>query len=162
MVTGDLLRRAFERNRRVIHAQADGLTHEQSLTQSEFNVNCFNWVLGHIVDSRSRLLAQFGGDEVMSDDVGVRYRRESDPVTADGPDVVPFDELLRMLDRTQELLDDLLGEATEAWLAEETPVTEDRTSPRLNQIHFTYFHDTYHTGQTDLLRQMSGYSDKVI
>lgn len=25
-----------------------------------------------------------------------------------------------------------------------------------------YFHDTYHTGQTDLLRQVAGTNDKVI
>jgi len=25
-----------------------------------------------------------------------------------------------------------------------------------------YFHDTYHTGQTDLLRQVAGKHDKVI
>jgi hypothetical protein len=161
-MTGELLRRAFVRNQRVIHAQADGLTHEQSLTQTEYNVNCFNWVLGHIVDSRSRLLVQFGYDEVMSDAVGERYRRESDPITEEGPDVVPFDELLAMLDRTQELLDRMLGDATDEWLAEETPVTEDRAAPRVNQIHFTYFHDTYHVGQTDLLRQMSGFNDAVI
>lgn len=158
----ELLRRAFLRNQRVIHAQADGLTHEQSLTQSEYNVNCFNWVLGHIVDSRSRLLAAFGSEQVMPEEQGIRYRRESDPVTDDGPDVVRFEDLLRMLDRTQELLDEMLANADDAWLAEETPVTEDRTSPRISQIHFTYFHDTYHTGQTDLLRQMSGYSDKII
>lgn len=158
----DLLRRAYLRNQRVIHAQADGLTHEQSLTQTEFNVNCFNWVLGHIVDSRSRLLVAFGRDQVMPDATGIRYRRESEPVTEDGPDVVPFDELLAMLDETQSALDEMLESATDEWLADEIEVTEDRTESRLSQLMFVYFHDTYHTGQTDLLRQMSGYDDKII
>jgi uncharacterized damage-inducible protein DinB len=158
----DLLQRAFVRNHRVVHAQADGLTHEQSLTQTEYNVNCFNWVLGHIVDSRTRLLDSFGYERVMPDEQGIRYRRESDPIIADNPDVISFEELLAMFDRTQQLLDEMLGDATEAWLEEETPVTEDRSESRLKQIHFVYFHDTYHTGQTDLLRQMSGFSDKII
>jgi len=158
----DQLRRAFLRNQSVIHAQADGLTHEESLTQTEYNINCFNWVVGHIVDSRSRLLESFGAGPVMPEEQGERYRRESDPVTADGDDVVPFDRLLGMLDETQGLLDEMLGEASEEWLAEETPITEDRNPSRLSQFMFVYFHDTYHTGQTDLLRQMSGYSDKII
>jgi hypothetical protein len=37
-----------------------------------------------------------------------------------------------------------------------------RTATRADQIMFRYFHDTYHTGQTDVIRQLSGKSDKVI
>ena len=29
-------------------------------------------------------------------------------------------------------------------------------------LRFIYFHDTYHTGQTDLLRQVAGTEDKII
>ena len=30
------------------------------------------------------------------------------------------------------------------------------------RLHFQYFHDTYHTGQTELLRQVTGVGDKII
>ena len=158
----DLIRRGYERNRRIVHAQADGLTHEQSLTQTEYNVNCLNWVVGHIVASRSGLLRRLGAEPAMTEEQAAPYERESDPITGDGPHVVRFEELLEMLDGTQDAFDEMLGAATEEWLAEETPVAPDRTSRRVSQLMFIYFHDTYHTGQTDLLRQMSGVSDKVI
>lgn len=154
--------RAFDRNRRIVHAQADGLTHEQSLTQSEYNVNCLNWVVGHIVSSRCDLLERFGVERAMSPEQADPYERASEPITEDGPGVIRLEELLQMLDRTQGALEETLSEVDDAWLAEETPITEDRTSSRLSQALFGLFHDTYHTGQTDLLRQMSGVTDKVI
>jgi hypothetical protein len=51
--------------------------------------------------------------------------------------------------------------ATQEYLDEEIEV-EGRSASRNARILFAYFHDTYHTGQTDLLRQMSGKSDKII
>lgn len=30
------------------------------------------------------------------------------------------------------------------------------------RLHFDYFHDTYHTGQTEILRQVAGTDDQVI
>lgn len=154
--------RAFDRNRRIVHAQADGLTHAQSLTQTDYNVNCFNWVVGHIVSSRADILGRLGGDRVMSPEQADPYERESEPITGDGPGVIPLEELLGMLDRTQDAFAAMLDGADDAWLAQETPITEDRTSSRLSQLLFIYFHDTYHTGQTDLLRQMSGFDDAII
>jgi hypothetical protein len=158
----DLLRRGFERNVSIIHAQADGLTHEQSLTQTQYNVNCFNWVVGHIITSRHVLVTSLGAGAPFDDARLAAYQRESEPITADGPGVVPFDDLLSMLDVIQETFDALFGSATDEWLAEETQVAPDRMSPRLSQAMFYLFHDTFHTGQTEMLRQMSGYDDKII
>jgi uncharacterized damage-inducible protein DinB len=160
---GPLLSTGFGRNVRIVHAQAEGVGHEESLTQTEYNVNCLNWVVGHIVSSRSQLLVQmFGADPVMSEEQTERYRRESDPVTEDGPDVIQFSELLAMLDNSQAAIEAELDKADDDFLYEETPVGEDRTASRARQLMFTLFHDTYHTGQTDLLRQLSGKSDKII
>lgn len=158
-----LLARSYQRNQWVIQEHAKGISHEQSLSQTEYNVNCLNWVVGHIVSSRCELLERvFGVDPVMTPAQLERYSRESDPVLEDGPDVIPFDELLGMLDATEEALESALAGADDSFLAEETPVGEDRTASRGAQVMFTYFHDTYHAGQTDLLRQMSGMNDKII
>ena len=35
-------------------------------------------------------------------------------------------------------------------------------NPRSEWLFFLYFHDCYHTGQTELLRQAAGMNDKVI
>lgn len=159
----DLLRRGFRRNQRILHAQAEGLSHEQSLTQTEYNVNCFNWVLGHVVSGRSQLLVRlFGVEPIMSEEQAARYLRESDPITEDGPGVMAFADLLGLLDASEEALEAALADVDEEFMAEELSVEDGRMASRAAQVMFTYFHDTYHIGQTDLLRQMAGFSDKII
>ena len=62
------------------------MTHQDSLLQVP-GVNCLNWVLGHIADSRDRVLRLLG--EAPLSARGPRVRRESDPVAADGPRSFP-------------------------------------------------------------------------
>jgi uncharacterized damage-inducible protein DinB len=157
-----LLSRGFRRNQRVIHAHADGLTHAESLTQTEFNVNCFNWVLGHIVKSRSDILELLDAPRVTTPEQEERYLRESDPITSDGAGVLAFEELLRLLDATEGALEEALERADEEFMRVELPTDGERTAPRAAQVMFSYFHDTYHTGQTEILRQLSGRDDKII
>jgi uncharacterized damage-inducible protein DinB len=68
---------------------------------------------------------------------------------------------LTALQETQDKIEQRLGVATQEYLDEEIEL-EGRSASRNARILFAYFHDTYHTGQTDLLRQMSGKSDKII
>ena len=49
---------SLKRNARVVHMQCEGISHEASLTQSEANINCLNWTVGHIVVSRNDLIAK--------------------------------------------------------------------------------------------------------
>ncbi len=159
----ELLARGFRRNQRIVHAQAEGLSHEQSLLQTEYNVNCFNWVLGHVVSGRSQILtALFAAEPVMTDVQASRYLRESDPIVEDGPGVLPFAELLELLDASEEALEEALSGAGEEFMAEEIRAGDDHLASRAARLMFTYFHDTYHVGQTDLLRQMAGMNDKII
>ncbi|MDX1691362.1 MAG: DinB family protein [Acidimicrobiia bacterium] len=158
---GATLARAFERNLRVVEMQTDGLTHEDSLTQHPYNVNCLNWVLGHVAQNRDVVLGVLGVDEVLSERRRDRYARESDPVTGDGPDVVRLDELLAVVQTQQRRLDESLAPLTPDELAA-PHVWGDAEMSLLRRVHFHYFHETYHVGQTDLLRQMSGKSDAVL
>ncbi len=157
----DLLARGFRRNQRLIIAHAAGLTEEDALRQSGYNTNCFNWVVGHIVATRDDILGVLGGEPVLGPRAE-RYRRESEPITGDGPGVLALADLLAALDRTEKRLEAALAAADDASMAAELPSGEGRTAPRGAQVMFGYFHDTYHTGQTDVVRQMSGKSDNVI
>ena len=49
-----------------------------------------------------------------------------------------------------------------AAMAEEIASGGDESTSVGERLHFDYFHDTYHTGQTELLRQVTGVGDKVI
>jgi hypothetical protein len=149
--------RDFERNRRIVHQMADGLDHGQSLLQPPAG-NCFNWVLGHIIVHRYKVINACGGVTVLGEDTTARYQNESEPITADGDDVVAFSTLLDLLDESQ----DHLGEAVAAANLTEMQSVGDREVPVWKRVHFWYFHDTYHVGQTELLRGLAGFTDKVI
>lgn len=159
IVDGSLLAKAFERNHWVIRAQTEGLSHTDSLITTPYNINTLNWVVGHVVDYRWGLVKLLGGERP-SEETG-RYRKESEPVTEDGPGVLSLDRLLEMLDATQEILTGRLADLGDDDWARETQVGE-RSQTLVERVHFLYFHDTYHTGQTELLRQVAGSDDKII
>ena len=160
MITVAQLTAAFDRNVALLKTQADGLSHADSLRQPPFRGNCLNWVLGHLAENRDIVLQALGAEPVLGT-AADRYARESDPITGDGPGVLPLEELLAILTRSQEALAAALARATEEDLAKEIQRGQ-RTMPLSDRIFFLYFHETYHVGQTELLRQLAGRDDKVI
>jgi hypothetical protein len=161
MITPTDLAGAFGRNVSIIRRQTDGLTHADSLLQPPFRGNCLNWIVGHIAVNRDNVLRLLGEQPVMDAD-GVRYRRESDPIV-DGADegILPLDELLDRLARSQEQLSAALGRVDQATLARELTFNDNTTTVK-ERVFTLYFHDCYHTGQTELLRQLAGKNDQVI
>lgn len=155
------LARAYRRNSNLVVAQADGLSHADSLLQTPWRVNCFNWTVGHLVLGRNWALELLGAEAVCAAEVLARYQTESEPITGDGPGVVPFADLLAMVTETSDRITTALDPVTDDWLAEEVAVGT-RTQTRAYRLHFLYFHDTFHTGQTEILRQVTGVGDKVI
>ena len=154
-----MLAKAFKRNMLIIEAQTKDLTHQDSLVQVP-GVNCLNWVLGHLADGRDQVLAMLREAPLLAG-AGARYRRESDPITGDGPEVLPLERLLAVLEEGQERISAALAARSDEALGEEQQLGE-RTLTLLERLHFAYFHDTYHTGQTELLRALAGKADKVI
>ncbi|MBI5156481.1 MAG: DinB family protein [Acidimicrobiia bacterium] len=157
----DLIARAFRRNDRIVAAHAEGLTDTDALRQSGFNTNCLNWVLGHIVAGRDEILSVLGQPVVAGDRVA-RYHRESDPIREDGPGVIPMTELLVLLNQQSDRIVAALDGADDAFMEVEVAAGEGRAVSRAGQVLFFYFHETYHVGQTDVIRQLSGKSDKII
>ena len=123
-------------------------------------VNCLNWVLGHIAGSRDQVLGMLGEVPLLGE-AAARYRRESDPVTGDGPGVLPLERLLAVLGEGQGRIAAALAARPDEALGEEEQVGE-RTLTLLERLHFAYFHETYHVGQTELLRALAGKTDEVI
>ncbi len=156
-----LLSDGYLRNQRILELQTRGLSHSDSLAQTPYNINCLNWVLGHIVVGRDDLLEILGRERIMDGDDAVRYRRDSDPIVEDGPQVLPLDELLSLAHSAREEVSDAVERLTDDQLAEEREWMGS-TSTVAEWCHFFYFHDTYHTGQSELLRQVAGAGDTVI
>jgi len=149
----------FERDHWVVRRQAKGLSHEDSLLQPPFRCNCFNWVLGHIVGGRDLMLAALGASPVLSEEELEVYQRESEPLT-DAERAVPLEKLLAALDETQSRLVNALKETSPETLA--AVRNEERQQTLGDYITFLQWHETYHLGQLEILRQLAGTDDKII
>jgi uncharacterized damage-inducible protein DinB len=102
-----------------------------------------------------------GGESLLGEAETLRYKTESDPIVEDGLHVLQLEKLLEVLSVGQSRLAAALDALSEADLLEEIRVGE-RMMPLGTRLFGFYFHDTYHTGQIDLLRQVAGANDRVV
>jgi hypothetical protein len=161
MITKGQLAEGYALNLRLIQMQTAGLSHADSLLQTPYNINCLNWVLGHVAVGRDSVLRLIGEQPLLSEAETRRYRTDSDPITSDEDNVITLERLLEILSSGQERINSGFARLTDAELSREIQVGE-RSVPLGTRLHGFYFHDTYHTGQTDLLRQIAGTNDKII
>lgn len=161
MIDAEQLAKAFARNTAILQMQTAGLTHEESLLQTPYGVNCLNWTLGHILVYRDRVLTSSGGIPQSTAGELDRYLRESEPITEDGPGVLPLDQLVAAVAASQKAIDTAVAGLSDKEFSAESEV-DGRMVKLSSRLHFDYFHDTYHTGQTEILRQVAGKGDKII
>lgn len=154
-----LLADSFDFNTRVIHMHVDDLTHAESLIQPPANGNCLNWILGHVIVSRHIMLGMLDQPMLWDDATLARYKRNADPITADGPDVLPLPDLLRDIDETSARL-------VAALRALPPDAAERRvdgfSDPLGAELLFLYWHEAYHIGQMGFSRKLAGRTDKLI
>jgi uncharacterized damage-inducible protein DinB len=157
MISPDLIAKHFGVNYRVIHRQIEGLSHEDSLLPPPFRGNCLNWVLGHIVASRNGVLKALGQDPIWSAAEAAPYIPDSAPITGPEDPHLPFEKIVTAFNQSQETILATLETATQADM--DQVVNETATGERLA---FLFWHEAYHVGQTEYLRQLAGKDDKVI
>jgi uncharacterized damage-inducible protein DinB len=157
MHSPEIFRQIAERNHGVIKLQTKDLTNEESLIQPPFRGNCLNWVLGHITYYRSRLLRTLGEPADWLEGQLHRYQRESEPITGATENVLSLDQLLNLLEQSQErivaALQQLPAESLQV-------VKNEKTVEEL--LTLLQWHETYHIGQLEFLRQLTEKDDKVI
>ena len=161
MITATDLIETLERNLGIIKAQTQGLSHADSLLQLPFRGNCLNWVLGHIAANRNTMLRFLGEGTILSEAHVKRYEFNSEPVCGDAGDILTLEQLLMVLEQGQSALTAKLQKMTVEELAREVQSFLGTTT--LGQfIFYLYWHESYHTGQAEALRQLAGKNDKVI
>lgn len=148
----------LQTNSWIINKQSEGLTHEDSLLQLPFRGNCLNWVLGHMLEGRDRMLKLVGETPLLSDEQTSFYKRDSDPITSDEY-ALKLETLLTYHKSAYEKFAERLDALSEDDLLA-TPKDSEQTV--LQQLHGLAWHETYHVGQTEILRQLAGVDDKVI
>jgi hypothetical protein len=160
ITTTDLIQ-GLERNLGIIKAQTEGLSHADSLLQLPFRGNCLNWVLGHIASNRNMMLLFLGEEAILSEAKAKRYGYGSEPVCGDEGDILTLEQLLVVLEQGQGALTATLQKIAAEELAREVQSFLGTTT--LGQlIFYLYWHESYHTGQPEFLRQLAGKDDKVI
>jgi hypothetical protein len=145
----------------IVKRQTEGLTQADTLIQPQPSGNCMNWVLGHLMVNQVIMLQALGVESPVSEAELAPYRTESAPITAEGPSVLLLEDLLAKLDQVHQRLIARLGEMNDADFTKEVQQGE-RTVTLGWQIFFRFFHNSYHLGQLELLRQMAGRSEKLI
>ena len=157
MISPQHLVNMFNRNTRIIGMQTNGLSHADSLLQPPYRGNCMNWVIGHIVRSRGVMLKTAFGSTISLTDEQLHIYDKTE-ITEDSDLVLALEQLLDSLNETQQLITQAVTDIpTEKFME---PFSDSSTLGEY--VVGFYFHDTYHTGQTEQLRQLTGVNDKVI
>jgi uncharacterized damage-inducible protein DinB len=117
-------------------------------------------VLGHILVGRNKVLRFLGEPPIWGDEHITRYETGSEPITTDDQ-ALPLEKLLSDLDQSQECIRAALEITSSEDLAAKV---EFRGSERpLGQVlSGLHWHETYHTGQLEILRQLAGKNDAII
>jgi len=149
----DSLIKDYEFTTMLVHNFVDGLTQEETLIQLPFEVNCLNWVLGHIVTNRSHALEVISAEYVWQDDVRKLYQTGTENIKPDN-ESIQVDDLLKYLDESVELLKAVLDNVSDEYLSESfTNYRGEKT--REAHLGGFHWHETYHIGQLEIFRALA-------
>ena len=149
----EALQRSYEYTAEVIRQQVSEITLRESLIQPIAGGHSINWLLGHIVSSRSFPLRLLGEAQVWDDETRERYRDGSNAIGADGPRVVPIDKLMTLFDTSQRRLIAGLGKTEEEAMNLRSGYGYNTV---LDSLLYFHFHETYHVGQMTMVAEMLG------
>ena len=122
-----------------------GISQAQSLLEIAAGVNSLNWLVGHVVVSRTNFLMFLEVPSIWGMDQIRRFIPGSTPVLG-SETATPFAQLLADLDRVQEQLTRALAQATAADL---TPIRQDKSIAE--HLAFYAAHEAEHAGQIELV-----------
>ncbi len=155
-MAAELLADQLSLNLGTVKINTIGLTHEDSLVAPPGGGNCLNWILGHLVASRNGMLRLLGREPVWDADRAKLYGRGSEAITAET--ALPFDEILADFAASQEPVLAAVKALTAEDLAASTTMRYLKgDAETMGSALATFiFHESYHVGQTGLLRRIIG------
>ncbi|MBX3011122.1 MAG: DinB family protein [Caldilineaceae bacterium] len=154
MISGDSLAANFERNASYVRGYLEGLTQADSLVQPPVKGNCINWILGHIVCYRTYVQAICELPPVLDEAAAKRYARDSAPVTGPAADLTPIETLRAAYNASQQALLGYLQTLSPTQAAE-VVTAAGFTLPRAELLTTFMRHESFHTGQFELLRELA-------
>jgi hypothetical protein len=152
MFTVDMVINAYARNLFFIKNHTKDFSHADSLLQPHARGNCANWVLGHIAAYRDKVLDQLGLPAVFGQRAD-RYQINTPPVLADGPDIVQLADIVNAIESAQAQIEHGLRTMSPERAAEGVTFAQ-REMTRAEALLFLMRHESYHTGQLELLAEL--------
>jgi len=153
MIEPQTLIMLFEHNAEMMELHTAGLTHEDSLLQLPFRGNCLNWIVGHIISARHPMLEMLGEPPLWTDVIRAPYRKGSEPITSENSHTARrFADLLADYTQTQETIMSALARKT---FEDMQVVTEGFPEPVGKRLTYFVWHEGYHLGQTEHLRELA-------
>lgn len=150
----------YQNNHNVLHMQLKDVTHAESLIQPPYRGNCLNWVVGHILGIRDECLKQLGQPGLLTEAEKKMYGFGSEPIT-EGVPATELESLLERLDQSLGMVIDELNCLSPEEMEREARIWRGPV-PLREAIAFIQWHESYHTGQLEQLRQLAGKNDHVI
>ena len=148
------LTKLFSISYEVLKKNLNGITHEESLYQPESDGNCINWIVGHILSTRNSAVQMLNHQPFWNQEEAATYERGSEPIK-DGSRALNFTKMFTDLDRSQERLIACLSGVSEAQLNAPSPIPSVGETME-EALFIMQFHESYHAGQTGLLRRIVG------
>ena len=143
----------FGYNIELIIKQTTGMTHEESLLQLPFEANCLNWILGHIISSRTFPLRYVAEQPIWTDIQRVRYRHGSANILHDREGVMKLDDLLAALSLSQERLVCGLNRMSYDDMCRLSGYSDSTIG---DSLAYFQFNEAHHVGQIIHLAQFAG------
>lgn len=148
--------RLFEMSYATMFRNLEGITHDESLVTPPTGGNCLNWVLGHIVATRNRMLPMLRLSAIWPPEHAFFYSGRDEAQWTPGG-AFHLDALKADLARSQQLLNGAFDTLAPNDLVELT----DNGQPLSDVIGFFHFHESYHGGQIALLRRVLGHEGVI-
>ena len=145
----------FRMNQYIAGRNLDGVTHEESLIRAVETGNHLNWLVGHVVATRCALLpALHQASPWGAEEMRLYQHGSSGAVNAD---YLPFDEVVRAFNTTQERIVEGMASLTDEELAAPAPFSPGGGPETLGSLLTkSTVHEGYHLGQTGILRRVIG------
>jgi uncharacterized damage-inducible protein DinB len=155
----DLLSLGFRMAQRSHLANLKGLSDEEGAQLLGIEGNSINWIAGHVLASRDRLLLRLGGAAFLTRDEGASYATGSSPKAAQPPPV-GLTRIIEGLTATGDFLSAKLRTLSdgdlEAGVDPKTVRVPLDPATLGSLLSFFVYHEGYHSGQLGLARRVLG------
>ncbi|MBW8050613.1 MAG: DinB family protein [Cytophagales bacterium] len=141
----EIFTKQFNYNYEVLKINTEKLNDEDGLIQPQKGGNCLNWVIGHIIATRGTILKSLNEQSVWDKKTTALYERGSAPITGTrNSKALSLKKLLDDFELSQKRL-----------IAGLNRLNKD-DKELVEKIAMFSFHESYHVGQTGLLRRIIG------